>query len=126
MEKSPINSNHNQKNKKTKKQKNKKTKEQWHAELQQKFMNIVHQMVKSECELPKEFELFYAVNISSNREGRIINAIPCLTRGVALKECGEDESVGGGKYWYTSHDEVVCPKTDSEYKYVLQYGVSLC
>lgn len=99
-----------------------KTKEQYHAELQQDFMTIVNKMIKSGCKLPNELELFYAVNLYSDRSGRNISAKPYLTKDMALEQCFEDSS-SGGKWWHTSHDEVAYPT--GECKNALHYKTEL-
>lgn len=77
-------------------------------ELQEKFMNVVEEMIKENVELPDKFELFYRIMNHSDRQGRVLQIKPFLTQLSATNDCKKDNIDNSGKYWseccYTVED----------------------
>jgi len=108
----------------------KKTKELWHAELRGQFMDTVKKMIKSDCALPMEFQLFYCVEERVDRSEHTVHAIPFLTKEKAMEawgpDCEEGGRVSGERDWSRTHYAVVggendglcyCAKYNIEYLY---------
>lgn len=80
----------------------KRTKEEWHTILKDRLKDTIAQMVKSDCDLPDDLELFYCVREYIDRYQYTVSWTPTLTKERAEKMC---EELGGvyhspGKYGY--------------------------
>jgi hypothetical protein len=84
------------------------------ADLQSEFLGIVDKMKRAHVELPKEFQMWFAIRDSSGFLGSFLNAKAFLTREAAQADCADgqaeydvDNFGDGGTKWDAFHKVVV-------------------